>query len=174
MDKLEILNDNKNNNSHNLWKQDEIFDVISNDKIDKFFDNYRKFDELGLCVTREKSSLIYSGHVLLDWEVSWKLYSDFYDTFLDSIKSIVGEDLFIRMWTFFEEKDYLLSNEHKKSDSDPYLDDKFQVIILWDDTVAQFIERRNTFNNVEFHYIVYPNRIFKFIDELCKQHNLKI
>lgn len=174
MNKAEILNDDKNNNSRNLWKQGEIFDTISNDKINKFFESYKQFDELGLCVTKGKSSLIYSEHVLLDWEVSWKLYSDFYDAFLDSIKSIVGENLFIRMWTFFEEKNYLLSNEHKRFDSDPYLDDKFQVILLWDDTVAQFIERRNTFNNVEFHYIVYPNRIFRFIDNLCKQHNIKI
>ena len=172
MNKLENFNSGIDNQK--IWKQDEIFDTISNDKINKFFESYKQFDELGLCVTKEKSSLIYSEHILLDWEVSWKLYSDFYDTFLDSIKSIVGEDLFIRLWTFFEEKDYLLSNEHKKSDSDPYLDDKFQVILLWDDTVAQFIERRNTYNNVEFHYIVYPNRIFSFIDNLCKQHNIKI
>jgi len=167
MDKLEIFNSELYNQK--VWKQDEVFDTISNDKIDNFFENYKQFDELGLCVIKEKSSLIYSGHVLLDWKVSWKLYSDFYDAFLDSIKSIVGEDLFIRMWTFFEEKYYLLSNEHKKSDSDPYLDDKFQVILLWDDTVAQFIERRNTFNNVEFHYIVYPNRIFKFVRELLNR-----
>jgi hypothetical protein len=173
MNNIDKFNDNTNN-SRNIWKQDEIFDTISNDKIDKFFENYQQFDELGLYVTKEKSSLIYSGHVLLDWEVSGKLYSDFYDAFLSSIKSIVGEDLFIRMWTFFEEKDYLLSNEHKRFDSDPYLDDKFQTILLWDDTIAQFIERRNTFNNVEFHYIVYPNRIFKFIDKLCKEYNIKI
>ena len=157
-----------------VWMQDEIFDVIWNDKIDKFFDNYKQFDELWFLVTKEKSSLVCSGNVLLDWEVSWKLYSDFYEAFFNSIKSIVGEDLLIRMWIFFEEKDYLLSNEHKRFDSDPYLDDKFKVVLLWDDTIAQFIERRNTFNNVEFHYIVYPNRIFRFIDKLCKDYNLKI
>ena len=29
MNKSEMLNDNKNDNSRNLWKQDEIFDTIS-------------------------------------------------------------------------------------------------------------------------------------------------
>jgi hypothetical protein len=64
MDKLEIFNSELYNQK--VWKQDEIFDTISNDKIDNFFENYKQFDELGLCVTKEKSSLIYSGHVLLD------------------------------------------------------------------------------------------------------------
>jgi len=50
-----------------VWMQDEIFDVIWNDKIDKFFDNYKQFDELGFLVTKEKSSLVCSGNVLLDW-----------------------------------------------------------------------------------------------------------
>jgi hypothetical protein len=63
------------------------------------------------------------------------------------------------------------------------LDDKFQTIVLWNNTVAQFfenkiiaqlVERRNNFNNVEFHYIIYPNRIFKFINNLCNKHHLKI
>jgi hypothetical protein len=75
---------------------------------------------------------------------------------------------------FFEEKDYILSNQQKKYDSDPFLDDKFQVILLEDQTIAQIIERRNSFNNVEFHYIVYPNRIFSFLNKLCKKHDIKI
>ena len=130
MNKPKNINDNLNH-KQKIWEQDEIFDTISNDKIDKFFDNYKQFNEYKLCITKEKNSLIYSGHVLLDWEVSWKLYSDFYDAFLNSIKSIVGENIFERMWVFFEEKDYLLSNEHKRFDSDPFLDDKFQVILLY-------------------------------------------
>lgn len=152
-----------------IWKQDEIFDAISDDKIDKFFSSYNQFDKYGYCVTKEKSSLIYSGHVLLDWEVSWKLHSDFREAFDNSIRCLVGEELFERMRIFFEEKDYLLSNTYKRFDSDPFLDDDFQIITLWDNTVAQFIERRNDFNNVEFHYIVYPNRIFKFVRELLNR-----
>jgi hypothetical protein len=34
------------------------------------------------------------------------------------------------MRIFLEEKDYLLSYEHKRLDSDPFLDDKFQTIVL--------------------------------------------
>lgn len=172
MNKLE--NFNSDIDDQKIWKHDEIFDTISDDKIDKFFENYDQFDKYGYCVTKEKSSLIYSGHVLLDWEVSWKLHSDFREAFDNSIRCLVGEELFERMRIFFEEKDYLLSNREKMFDGDPYLDDKFQCIILWDNTVAQFIGRRNTFNNVEFHYIIYPERILSFIDKLCKKHNLKI
>ena len=29
-----------------VWKQDEVFEAIWNDKIEKFFENYKKFDEL--------------------------------------------------------------------------------------------------------------------------------
>ena len=155
-----------------IWKQDEIFDIIWNDKIDKFFENYKKFDEF--LITKNKNALIYSGHVLLDWEVSWKLHSDFCEAFRNSIKWMVWEERFEGMSLFFEEKDYLLSNEHKRFDSDPFLDDEFQTITLWDNTVAQFIEKRNSFNNVEFHYIVYPERIFSFIDKLSKEYHLKI
>ena len=155
-----------------IWKQDEVFDVIWNDKIDKFFDNYKQFHEY--LVTKNKSVLIYSGHVFLDAEVSWKLHCDFREAFENSIKWIVGEEIFERMAIFFEEQDYLLSNIYKRFDSDPFLDDEFQTITLWDNTVAQFIEKRNNFNNVEFHYIVYPNRIFRFIDNLCKEHSIKI
>lgn len=157
-----------------IWTQDEIFDAIWNDKIDKFFEKYEKFDEFLVTKNKEDNALIYSGHVFLDAEVSWKLHSDFREAFRNSIEWIVGEDIFKRMWIFFEEKDYLLSTEQKRFDSDPFLDDEFHNITLWNYTVAQFIERRNSFNNVEFHYIVYPNRIFKFIYNLCKEHNLKI
>lgn len=155
-----------------VWNQDEIFDAIWNEKIDKFFENYKKFDKY--LVTKNKSALIYSQHILLDWEVSWKLHSDFREAFENSIKWIVGEEIFERMRVFFEEQDYLLSNTYKRFDSDPFLDDEFQTITLWDNTIAQFIEKRNSFNNVEFHYIIYPNRIFSFIDKLCKDYHLKI
>ena len=154
------------------WEQDEIFDAIWNDKIDKFFENYKQFDEF--LVIRDKNALIYSGHVFLDAEVSEKLYCDFFDAFIQSIKWIVGEDLYERLSVYFENKDYLLSNHYKMYDSDPFLDDHFQCILLWDNTVAQFSHRRNERNNVEFNNIIYPNRIFKFIDRLCKNHNLKI
>ena len=155
-----------------IWKQDEIFDTIWNEKIGKFFENYKKFDQY--LVTKNKDALIYSGHISLDAEHSEKLYLDFREAFKNSIKSIVGEDILERMEVFFEENDYLLSNREKMFDSDPFLNDNFQTIILWDNTVAQLSERRNVFNNVEFHYIIYPNRIFRFIDDLCKEHNLKI
>lgn len=155
-----------------IWEQDEIFDVIWNDKIDKFFENYKQFGEY--LVTKNKSALIYAGHIFLDAEHSWKLHSDFREAFENSIKWIVWEDTFERMRVFFEEQDYLLSNTYKRFDSDPFLDDEFQTITLWDNTVAQFIEKRNSFNNIEFHYIIYPNRIFGFIDKLCKDYNLKI
>lgn len=155
-----------------IWKQDEVFDAMWNDKIDKFFENYKQFDEY--LVTKDKSALIYAGHIFLDAEHSWKLHSDFYEAFRNSIEWIVGEDMFNRMLVFFEGKDYLLSTRSKMNDGDPFLDDDFQTITLWDNTVAQLIERRNEFNNVEFHYIIYPNRIFKFINKLCKEHNLKV
>ena len=45
-------------------------------------------------------------------------------------------------------------------DSDPFVDDEFSSILLWDVTIAHIIERRTDTNNVEFHYIVYPERIF--------------
>jgi len=158
--------------SKKIWKQDEVFDAIWNEKINKFFDSYKQFDEY--LVTKDKSALIYSWHVFLDAEVSWKLHSDFREAFENSIKLIVGEEIFERMRVFFEEQDYLLSNTYKRFDSDPFLDDNFQTITLWDNTVVQLIEKRNNFNNVEFHYIIYPKRIFRFIDKLCKDHNLKI
>jgi len=155
-----------------IWNQDEIFDTIWNEKINNFFDNYKQFDEF--LVTKDKSVLIYSGHIFLDAEVSWKLHSDFHEAFENSIQWIVGKKIFERMRTFFESKDYVLSNREKMFDSDPFLDDEFQTVTLWDNTVAQFIERRNSFNNIEFHYIIYPNRIFSFINKLCKEHNLRI
>ena len=77
--------------------------------------------------------------------------------------------MFKRMWVFFDEKNYLLSTDIKRHDGDPFLDDNFKTVTLWDRTVAQFIERRNTFNNVEFHYIVYPERIFKFVEDLLNR-----
>ena len=157
------------------WKNSEILSVLLDDSFEKFFENYKKFDELWLLVSKNKQALIYSENVLLDGEVSWRLHEEFYEAFLNSIKSIVGEDIFHRiMWSFFEEKDYLLSNSAKMHDNDPFLDDKFQIFLLWDQTIAQFIERRNSFNNVEFHYIVYPERILTFISKLIKDHNIKI
>lgn len=171
MNKYGEIYNNKNINKK-VWIQDKIFDAIWNDKIDKFFEKYKEFDEF--LIQKSNSILAHWWHIFLDANVSWKLYSDFFDTFINSIKWIVGEDMFYRMWVFFEEKDYLLSNRQKMFDSDPYLDDKFQIILLWDQTIAQFIERRNAFNNVEFHYIIYPNRIFSFIDKLHKEHNIKL
>ena len=171
MNKYGEIYNNKNINKK-VWIQDKIFDAIWNNKIDEFFENYKQFDEF--LIQKSNSILAHWWHIFLDANVSWKLYSDFFDTFINSIKWIVGEDMFYRMWIFFEEKDYLLSNRQKMFDSDPYLDDKFQIILLWDQTVAQFIERRNAFNNVEFHYIIYPNRIFSFIDKLHKEHNIKL
>ena len=171
MNKYGEIYNNKNINKK-VWIQDKIFDAIWNNKIDKFFEKYKEFDEF--LIQKSNSILAHWWHIFLDANVSWKLYSDFFDTFINSIKWIVGEDMFYRMWVFFEEKDYLLSNRQKMFDSDPYLDDKFQIILLWDQTVAQFIERRNAFNNVEFHYIIYPNRIFSFIDKLHKEHNIKL
>ncbi len=173
MDRIEDYDSNIINKEES-WVQDKIFDIIWNDKIDDFFESYEQFDKYWFLTTKNKDSLIYSGNVLLDWEVSWKLYSDFYETFINSIKWIIGENLFNRISVFFEEKDYILSNQQKKYDSDPFLDDKFQVILLEDQTIAQIIERRNSFNNVEFHYIVYPNRIFSFLNKLCKKHDIKI
>ena len=73
------------------------------------------------------------------------------------------------MKIFFENKDYLLSTDMKRYDGDPFLDDKFQTIVLWKNTVAQFIERRNESNDIEFHYTVYPEHIFKFIEKLLKR-----
>lgn len=171
MNKYGEIYNNKNINKK-VWIQDKIFDAIWNNKIDEFFENYKQFDEF--LIQKSNSILAHWWHIFLDANVSWKFYSDFFDTFINSIKWIVGEDMFYRMWVFFEEKDYLLSNRQKMFDSDPYLDDKFQIILLWDQTVAQFIERRNAFNNVEFHYIIYPNRIFSFIDKLHKEHNIKL
>lgn len=160
----------KNIREKRIWKQDDIFDAIWNEQIDEFFNNYKKFDEY--LVTKDRNALIYSGHVFLDTEHSWKLHSDFHKAFEDSIKWIVGESIFERMRIFFEEKNYLLSTESKRFDWDPFLDDDFQVITLWDKTIAQFIEKRNAFNNVEFHYIIYPHRIFLFINDLLKKYNL--
>jgi len=151
-----------------IWKQDEVFDAIWNDKIDKFFETYKQFDEY--LKAKNKNVLVYSGQVPLGGEESWKLHSHFYEAFWNSIEWIVWEEMFKRIYNaaFFENKDYLLSNEHKRFDSDPFLDDKFQTIILWNNTVAHFIERRNESNDVEFHYMFYPEHIFEFIDELSK------
>lgn len=172
MDNFEKLDRKIRGKDKRIWKQDEIFDVIWSDKINNFFENYKKFDQY--LVTKNKDALIYSGHIFLDAEHSEKLYLNFREAFKNSIKSIVGKDIFERMVVYFEENDYLLSNRKKMFDSDPFLDDNFQTIILWNNTVAQLSERRNGFNNVEFHYIIYPNHIFRFIDDLCKRDKLKI
>ena len=172
---IEKFRENTEKGKNIQWKENEILSALRDDNFEKFFENYKKFDELGLLVSKNKKALIYSEHILLDAEVSWKLHEEFYEAFLNSIKSIVGEDIFHRiMWSFFEEKDYLLCNSAKMHDNDPFLDDKFQIFLLWDQTIAQFIERRNSFNNVEFHYIVYPERILTFISKLIKDHDIKI
>ena len=164
-----MLNDNKNDNSRNLWKQDEIFDTISNDKINKFFENYKQFDEFLL--SKSDKVLEFSGRLFLDSEVSEKFHSDFYETFLNSIKNLVwDEEIFRRLWlAYYNKKDYVLSKKKKMYDSDPFVDDEFSSILLWDVTIAHIIERRTDFNNVEFHYIVYPERILKFVQELLKR-----
>jgi hypothetical protein len=154
-------------NHKKIWRQNEIFDSIWNDKIDKFFENYKQFDKF--LKIKDKNALIYSGHVWLGGEESWKLHSDFYEAFRNSIKWIVWEETFERMRIFFDNKDYLLSTDMKRYDGDPFLDDKFQTIVLWNNTVAQFIERRNESNDIEFHYTVYPEHIFKFIEKLLKR-----
>lgn len=150
-------------------KENDILSTLWDSIFEKFFENYKKFDELWLLLCKNNDVIIYSEHVLLDAEISWKLHNEFFEAFINSIKSIVGEEIFKRMEIFFENNDYLLSNEKKRFDGDPFLDDKFKIITMWDSTVAQFIERRNTFNNVEFHYIVYPKRILKFIQKLLKR-----
>ena len=167
IDNFEKLIDIRN---EKIWKQDEVFDAILNDKIDKFFEAYNQFDEY--LKAKNKNVLVYSGKVVLGGEDSWKLHSDFCEAFRNSIKWIVWEEKFKRMRNaaLFENKDYLLSNEHKRFDSNPFLDDKFQIIIAWNDTVAQFSERRTESNDVEFHYMVYPEHIFEFIDKLDKRH----
>ena len=169
-----MLNDNKNDNSRNLWKQDEIFDTISNDKINKFFENYKQFDEFLL--SKSNKVFEFSGRLFLDSEVSEKLHSDFYETFLNSIKNLIwDEEIFRRLWlAYYDKKDYELSTREKMYDSDPFVDDEFSSILLWDVTIAHIIRRRTDFNNIEFHYIIYPNRIFRFINKLCKENNLKI
>lgn len=167
---IEKFRENTEKRKNIQWKENEILSALRDDNFEKFFENYKKFDELGLLVSKNKKALIYSEHVLLDAEVSWKLHEEFYEAFINSIKAIVGDDIFERIKEIYiEKKDYLLSTEMKKYDSDPFLDDKFQIITMWDNTVAQFIERRNDFNNVEFHYIIYPERILKFVQELLKR-----
>ena len=167
---IETIRKNTEKRKNIQWKESEILSALWDDNFEKFFDNYKKFDELWLLVSKSKKALIYSEHVLLDAEVSWKLHQEFHEALLNSIKSIAGEDIFERMKdVYIEEKDYLLSTEMKKYDGDPFLDDKLKIITMWDMTVAQFIERRNSFNNVEFHYIVYPERILKFIRELIRR-----
>jgi hypothetical protein len=43
----------------------------------------------------------------------------------------VGDDIFERIKEIYiEKKDYLLSTEMKKYDSDPFLDDRFQIITM--------------------------------------------
>ena len=172
---IEKFRENTEKRKNIQWKENEILSALRDDNFEKFFENYKKFDELWLLVSKTKKALIYSEHVLLDAEVSWKLHEEFYEAFINSIKAIVGDDIFERIKEIYiEKKDYLLSTEMKKYDSDPFLDDRFQIITMWDNTVAQFIERRNDFNNVEFHYIVYPERILTFISKLIKDHNIKI
>jgi hypothetical protein len=156
-----------------VWKEDEVFEAIWNDKIDNFFENYKKFDEYLLC--KSGKVLEFSGRLFLDSEVSEKLHSDFYETFLNSIENLVwNEEMFRRLWlAYYNKKDYELSTREKMYDSDPFVDDEFSSILLWDVTIAHIIRRRTDFNNVEFHYIVYPERIFSFIDNLSKEHNIK-
>ena len=158
-----------------IWKQNEIFDTIWNDKIDKFFETYKQLDEYLL--SKSDKVLEFSGRLFLDSEVSEKFHSDFYETFFNSIKNLVwDEEIFRRLWlAYYNKKDYILSTREKMYDSDPFVDDEFSSILLWDVTIAHIIRRRTDFNNVEFHYIIYPNRIFSFIDDkLSKEHNLKI
>ena len=57
-------------NHKKIWRQNEIFDSIWNDKIDKFFENYKQFDKF--LKIKDKNALIYSGHVWLGGEESWK------------------------------------------------------------------------------------------------------
>ena len=147
-------------------RQNEIFDAIWSDKINKFFENYKNFDKF--LIQKSNSILAYWWHVFLDAEISWKLHSDFREAFDNSIKSIVGEEIFERMWLFFEEKDYLLSTREKMFDGDPFLDDWLISIVLWNNIVAQLMERRDEANHVEFNYVIYPNRIFHFINDLLK------
>ena len=154
-----------------VWKQDEIFDAIWNDKIDKFFETYKQFvDKYLLC--KSDKVLEFSGHLFLDAEVSEKIHCDFYDAFLDSIKNLVwNEEMFRHLWlAYYNKKDYELSTREKMYDSDPFVDDEFSSILFWDVTIAHIIRRRTDLNNVEFHYIIYPNRIFSFIDNLSKEH----
>ena len=147
-------------------RQNEIFDAVWDDKINEFFENYKKFDEF--LIQKSNSILAYWWHVFLDWEISGKLHWDFREAFDNSIKSIVGEEIFERMWLFFEEKDYLLSTREKMFDGDPFLDDWLISIVLWNNIVAQLMERRDEANHVEFNYVIYPNRIFYFINNLLK------
>ena len=147
-------------------RQNEIFDAIWNDKINKFFENYKNFDKF--LIQKSNSILAYWWHVFLDAEISWKLHSDFREAFDNSIKSIVGEEIFKRMLIYFEEKDYLLSTREKMFDGDPFLDDWLISIVLWNNIVAQLMERRDEANHVEFNYVIYPNRIFHFINDLLK------
>ena len=158
-----------------IWKQNEIFDTIWNDKIDKFFETYKQFvDKYLLC--KPDKVLEFSWRAFLDAEDSEKIHCNFYDAFLDSIKILVwNEEMFRRLWlAYYNKKDYELSTREKMHDWDPFVDDEFSSILLWDVTIAHIIRRRTDFNNVEFHYIVYPERIFSFIDNLSKDHNLKI
>ena len=152
-----------------IWIQDEVFDTIWNDKIDKFFENYEQFDKY--LVEKSGKILSYWWHVYLDAEESWKLYSDFWNAFIQSIKWIVGDDLYKRLLIYIKNNDYLLSNRTKMNDGYPFLDDEFQCVVLWDNTIAQFFHRRDELNHVEFNYTIYPNRIFSFIDKLCKELN---
>ena len=147
-------------------RQNEIFDAIWNDKINKFFENYKNFDKF--LIQKSNSILAYWWHVFLDAEISWKLHSDFREAFDNSIKSIVGEEIFKRMLIYFEEKDYLLSTREKMFDGDPFLDDWLISIVLWNNIVAQLMERRDEANHVEFNYVIYPNRIFHLINDLLK------
>jgi hypothetical protein len=132
-----------------VWKQDEIFDAIWNDKIDKFFETYKQFvDKYLLC--KSDKVLEFSGRLFLDAKVSEKIHSDFYDAFLDSIKNLIwNEERFRRLWlAYYNKKDYVLSTREKMHDWDPFVDDEFSAILLWDVTIAHIIERRTDLNNV--------------------------
>ena len=155
-----------------IWRQDEIFDAIWDDKINKFFENYKKFDKF--LVQKSNSILAYWWHIFLDAEVSEKLHGDFYDAFCNSIEWIVGEKIFKRMLIYFEQRDYILSTREKMFDLDPFLNDWLISIVLWNNTVAQLMERRDEANHVEFNYVIYPNRIFHFINTLLKENNIQI
>lgn len=61
---IETTHDNHNNFINKpQWKQDEIFETIWNNKIDKFFENYKPFDEFLL--SKSDKVLEFSGRLFL-------------------------------------------------------------------------------------------------------------